>query len=35
MPENIIGALLYVAKPYAQAVENQKQRKWVQSPRSR
>ena len=32
MPENIIGALLYVAKPYAQAVENQKQRKWVQKP---
>lgn len=32
MPENIIGALLYVAKPYAQAVENQKQRKWAQKP---
>jgi phosphoglycerate dehydrogenase-like enzyme len=32
MPENIIGALLYVAKPYADAVENQKQRKWVQRP---
>ena len=30
MPENIIGALLFVAKPYAEAVENQKQRKWVQ-----
>jgi phosphoglycerate dehydrogenase-like enzyme len=29
MPENIIGALLFVAKPYAAAVENQKQRKWV------
>src|SRR6185503_10745878 len=29
MPENIIGALLYVAKPYAAAVENQKHRKWV------
>jgi len=29
MPENIIGALLYVAKPYAAAVENQKQRKWI------
>jgi phosphoglycerate dehydrogenase-like enzyme len=29
MPENIIGAILYVAKPYAAAVENQKQRKWV------
>jgi phosphoglycerate dehydrogenase-like enzyme len=29
MPENIIGALLYVAKPYAAAVENQKQSKWV------
>ena len=32
MPENIIGALLYVAKPYAAAVENQKQRKWVHGP---
>jgi phosphoglycerate dehydrogenase-like enzyme len=31
MPENIIGALFYVAKPYAQAVENQKQRKWVRT----
>jgi len=31
MPENIIGALLYVAKPYAAAVENQKRGKWVQS----
>ena len=31
MPENILGALLYVAKPYAAAVENQKQSKWVQS----
>ena len=29
MPENIIGALLYAAKPYAAAVETQKQRKWV------
>jgi phosphoglycerate dehydrogenase-like enzyme len=29
MPENIIGALLFVAKPYAAAVENQKQRKWI------
>ena len=29
MPENIIGALLYVAKPYAAAVENQKRGKWV------
>jgi len=29
MPENIIGAVLYVAKPYALAVENQKRRKWV------
>jgi len=25
MPENIIGALFHVAKPYAQAAENQKQ----------
>ena len=32
MPENIIGALLYVAKPYAEAVENQKRRQWVQRP---
>ena len=32
MPENIIGALLYVAKPYAEAVANQKRRKWVQRP---
>ena len=31
MPENIIGALFYVAKPYAAAVENQKQRRWLQS----
>jgi len=32
MPENIIGALLYVAKPYAAAGENQKHRKWAHSP---
>ena len=31
MPENIIGALFYVAKPYARAVENQKLGKWVQT----
>jgi phosphoglycerate dehydrogenase-like enzyme len=31
MPENIVGALMYVAKPYAQAVENQKSRKWVRT----
>ena len=31
MPENIIGALFYVAKPYAAAVENQKRRKWVRT----
>src|SRR3954471_879276 len=31
MPENIIGALFYVAKPYAAAVENQKRGKWVQT----
>jgi len=31
MPENIIGALFYVAKPYAMAVENQKHRRWLQS----
>ena len=29
MPENIVGALFYVAKPYAAAVENQKRGKWV------
>jgi phosphoglycerate dehydrogenase-like enzyme len=29
MPENIVGALFHVAKPYHTAVENQKQRKWV------
>ena len=32
MPENIIGALLYVAKPFGVAVENQKVRKWVHAP---
>ena len=31
MPENIIGALLYVAKPYAAAAENQKSAKWVRT----
>ena len=31
MPENILGALFYIAKPYAAAVENQKRGKWVQS----
>jgi phosphoglycerate dehydrogenase-like enzyme len=31
MPENILGAIFHVAKPYATAVENQKQSKWVQS----
>lgn len=29
MPENIVGAIFYLAKPYAAAVENQKRRKWV------
>jgi phosphoglycerate dehydrogenase-like enzyme len=29
MPENIIGALFHVAKPYSVAVENQKSAKWV------
>jgi len=29
MPENILGALFHVAKPYAVAAENQKQRRWV------
>ena len=31
MPENIIGALLYIAKPYAAAVENQKHSRWAHS----
>lgn len=31
MPENIIGAVLYVAKPYAIAVENQKRGTWVRT----
>ena len=29
MPENIIGALFHVAKPYAQVAEHQKQARWV------
>jgi phosphoglycerate dehydrogenase-like enzyme len=29
MPENIIGALFYVAKPYALAAANQRQAKWA------
>jgi phosphoglycerate dehydrogenase-like enzyme len=29
MPENIIGALFYVAKPFARAAENQKRGQWV------
>ncbi len=29
MPENIIGALFHVAKPYAQVAEHQKMAKWV------
>jgi phosphoglycerate dehydrogenase-like enzyme len=31
MPENILGALFYVAKPYAVAAQNQKLGKWVQT----
>src|SRR5690349_13196282 len=31
MPENIMGALFYVAKPYATAVENQKKGTWVRT----
>lgn len=31
MPENILGALFYVAKPYASAVENQKRGRWIHS----
>jgi phosphoglycerate dehydrogenase-like enzyme len=29
MPENILGALFYIGKPYALAAENQKHGKWV------
>jgi phosphoglycerate dehydrogenase-like enzyme len=29
MPENILGAIFFVAKPYAAAVENQKRGQWV------
>jgi phosphoglycerate dehydrogenase-like enzyme len=29
MPENILGAIFYVSKPYATAVENQKASRWV------
>jgi phosphoglycerate dehydrogenase-like enzyme len=29
MPENILGALFYIAKPYAAAAENQKRGQWV------
>ncbi len=29
MPENILGALFYLTKPYAAAVEDQKQSKWT------
>ena len=29
MPENIMGALFYLTKPYAACVEDQKQSKWV------
>jgi phosphoglycerate dehydrogenase-like enzyme len=31
MPENIVGALFYVAKPYAAAAQNQKLGKWVRT----
>jgi phosphoglycerate dehydrogenase-like enzyme len=31
MPENILGALFYVAKPYAAAAENQRKGRWVQT----
>lgn len=31
MPENIIGAMFYATKPYAAAVVNQKEAKWVHS----
>lgn len=29
MPENILGALFHVAKPFTQALENQKRQQWV------
>jgi phosphoglycerate dehydrogenase-like enzyme len=29
MPENILGALFHVAKPYAKAAENQKRGQWI------
>lgn len=32
MPENIIGALMYVSKPYAKAVADQKLHRWDQKP---
>jgi phosphoglycerate dehydrogenase-like enzyme len=32
MPENIIGAIFHIAKPYAQAAANQKLGKWVGGP---
>ena len=31
MPENILAALLYVAKPFAAAVENQRRGEWVRT----
>jgi phosphoglycerate dehydrogenase-like enzyme len=31
MPENIVGALFYVAKPYAAAAQNQKLGRWVRT----
>src|SRR4029079_2357289 len=31
MPENTLGAIFHVAKPYSAAVENQKRGKWVQT----
>lgn len=31
MPENIVGALFFVAKPYAVNAENQKHARWVQT----
>src|SRR3546814_10175418 len=31
MPENIVGAMFHVAKPYALNAENQKRRHWAQT----
>ena len=35
MPENIMGALFYLTKPYAACVEDQKHSKWTKLPSDR